>query len=191
MKDGIKELQVLLKDTLDEDRYVHTIGVAYTAASMAMCHGADVDKAFLAGLLHDCAKCYTNDEYLQICKEEGVPISVFEYENPFLLHAKLGAHYAKKKYGVDDTEILSSITYHTTGRPDMSLLELIIYIADYIEPGRRVLPHMETIRALAFSNLNKCMVLILENTIGYLKEKNRPIDQITNDTYEFYKKQVS
>lgn len=190
MNDRIKQIEEQLKLELDTERYIHTIGVAYTAAAMAMCYGIDVSKAYLAGLLHDSAKCISNDEKLQICKDNGLPISPFELDNPFLLHAKLGAFFAETKYDINDEEILSAITYHTTGKPDMTLFEKIIYIADYIEPNRREVPHMKEIREYSFTNIDKAMVLILENTIGYIQSQNRPLDKITSDTYEYYKKVI-
>ena len=190
MKDQIKLIEEKLKAELDTDRYIHTIGVAYTAASMAMCHNEDVEKAYLAGLLHDSAKCLSKEEKIQICKDNDIEISDFEYDNPFLLHAKLGAFFAQNKYQVTDQSILSAITYHTTGKPNMTMFEKIIYIADYIEPNRREVPHMATIRELSFKDINKAMVLILENTIGYIKSQNKPIDQITMDTYNYYKQEI-
>ena len=135
-REQFRKIRKKLKDELSKSRYEHTLGVEFTSAAMAMKFGADIEKAQLAGLLHDCAKCIDDEEKLDECKKYGVDISDVERRNPFLIHSKLGAVYAKEKYGVDDEEILSAITYHTTGRPDMSFIEKIVFIADYIEPGR-------------------------------------------------------
>ncbi len=176
-----------LETKLSKKRYEHSIGVSYTAAAMAMAHGVDIEQAAVAGLLHDCAKCYSSDEKLKRCKKHNIPINSFEKKNPELLHAKLSAYYAREKYGITDEEILSAIACHTTGKANMSALEKIIYIADYIEPNRKPLPQMEEIRREAFADLDVCMVHILKNTIDYLMEQDKDnIDSITMETYEFY-----
>ena len=130
------EIRKRLKKELDKGRYEHTKGVMYTAGCMAMAYETSIEQAMLAGLLHDCAKCIPDDEKLQICEEHDIPINAIEYESPFLLHAKLGAYLAETVYEVKDPKILHAIKVHTTGAPDMSTLDKIIYIADYIEPGR-------------------------------------------------------
>ena len=104
-----------------------------------MCYGADLEKALTAGLLHDCAKGRGVKEQIRYCEKHGILLTEAELAMPALIHAKLGAYLAEKDYGITDPEILDAITYHTTGRPDMSLLEKIIYIADYIEPNRRII----------------------------------------------------
>mgnify|MGYP003189787288 CR=1 FL=1 len=126
------KIEKKLSKYLDEDRFQHTMGVMYTSACLAMVHGYDVKDAQVAGLLHDCAKCIPNKKKLKMCSEHNIPVSDFELGHPFLLHARLGAYIAHEKYGIDNQEILSAINYHTTGRCDMSLLEKIIYIADYM-----------------------------------------------------------
>ena len=127
------EIRKKLKKVQDKDRYEHTKGVMYTAGCLAMAYGYDMHKAMLAGLLHDCAKCIPNKKKLKMCSQHHISVSEFEQEHPFLLHAKLGAYVAKAKYDVTDENILSAITWHTTGKPEMTLLEKIVYIADYIE----------------------------------------------------------
>jgi len=176
-----------LSKTLDHKRYEHTLGVAYTAAAMAMCYGEDIKKAELAGLLHDCAKCMDNEKRLHICEKHNIEISDAELRNPFLLHAKVGAYLAEKKYHVEDVDVLNAILYHTTGRPCMSLLEKIIYIADYIEPARDQAPNLEIIRKLAFQNLDNALIKILEDTLIHLKESEKEIDPMTQKTYDYYK----
>jgi predicted HD superfamily hydrolase involved in NAD metabolism len=187
----ISDVSKCMKKKLDEKRYLHTLSVAHTAACMAMCYGYNPQKAYLAGLLHDNAKCIPHDKKIALCAKYKLETSIVERKNPDLLHARLGSILAAKKYDITDAEILSSIAYHTTGRPDMTLLEKIIYIADYIEIRRKPLPDMEKIRRLAFSDINACMLLILENTIRYLTEKEAAIDEITLMTYDFYKQYAS
>lgn len=172
---------------LDKERYEHTLGVMYTAASMAMCHGADVEQALLAGLLHDCAKCIPGENKIKMCEKYHLNVSEVERENPSLLHAKLGAFLAAKKYHIEDKEIINAIASHTTGHPHMTLLEKIIYIADYIEPGRPELANMEEVRHLAFRNIDECLYRILEDSLEYLNRLSKPIDPMTEKTYNYYK----
>lgn len=185
-KDSARQLTQAMKKELDEKRYRHTLSVAHTAASLAMCHGLDPYKAYLAGLLHDCAKCIPHDKKLSLCAKYGLSVNDAEEANPDLLHAKLGSYLARDKYGIEDEEILSAILYHTTGKTAMSVFEQIIYIADYIEIYRKPLPNMEKARKLAFQNLNACMLVILESTLTFLEEKGAKIDSTTRKTYEYY-----
>ena len=190
MDDKILKLQHTLKKELDEDRYQHTLGVMYTSASMAMRYGADVTQALLAGLLHDCAKCIPGDKKIHLCEKYGLPVSDVEYENSGLLHARLGAYLAEKKYHIHDREIIHAISSHTTGRPGMSLLEKIVYIADYIEPGRRELPNMKEVRPLAFTDIDQCLYRILEDSLVYLNSRNISVDPMTQKTYDYYKNEL-
>lgn len=183
----IYKIQEKLKSALDEPRYKHTIGVMYTAGSMARAFGYPIEKAMLAGLLHDCAKCITHEEKVRLCQENNIAISNAEYANLSLLHAKAGAVLAQSLYEIEDMEILHAIQVHTTGEPNMSLLDKIIYIADYIEPGRDRAPRLEEIRKLAFSDINQCMAEILYDTLMYLKKCNGVIDPLTELSYDFYK----
>ena len=187
MEEKIREMRHKLKKELDRERYEHTIGVMYTAAALAMRHGADVRKALTAGLLHDCAKCIPGNQKLKLCREHGLMISAAEEENPSLLHAKLGAYIAQEKYDVKDKEVLSAIASHTTGKPGMSLLDKIIYIADYIEPGREELPNMPIVRRLAFEDIDSCLLRMLKDSLDYLETRNMTIDPMTEKTYEHYK----
>lgn len=190
MEHKISKLRRKLKDELDRERYEHTLGVMYTSASLAMCYGAELEKALLAGLLHDCAKCIPASKKIKLCEKYHLGISEVEYKNPSLLHAKLGAFLAAKKYRVRDREILNAIASHTTGHPDMSLLEKIVYIADYMEPGREELPNMAEVRKLAFQNIDECLYRILKDSLEYLKTKDMTIDTMTEKTYEYYKKEL-
>lgn len=183
-----KTIKKAMSKQLDAKRYAHTVGVAYTAASLAMRYGADIEKAYLAGLLHDCAKCIETDEKLALCKKYKVKLTQFEIDNPFLIHAKLGSCLAEKKYGIEDPEVLSAIRYHTTGKPDMSLLEKIVFSADYIEPGRKLIPGLEEIRKTIFIDFDRAVCLILEGTMRHLKNKEQPIDGLSLEAYDYYRK---
>lgn len=187
MNSKIEEMRLKLVKELDESRYQHTLGVMYTAAAMAMRYGEDVEKALIAGLLHDCAKCIPGTMKISLCEQNGIEISDIERQNTGLLHAKLGAYVARAEYGVEDKDILMSIKSHTTGRPDMSLLEKIIYIADFMEPGRKELPNMADVRKLAFEDIDKCLFRILKDSLVYLKSRDYAVDPMTEETYEYYK----
>lgn len=176
-----------VEKALDNKRFEHTIGVAYTAAALAMRYEEDVKKAEIAGLLHDCAKCISNEKKLQICKKYRLTINEVEYNNPFLLHAKVGSLFAMKKYDIKDDDIINAILNHTTGCPAMSMLEKIIYIADYIEPNRKQAPNLTLIRRLAFENIDKALLCILEDTLKYLQSIEGNIDPMTQKTYDYYK----
>jgi predicted HD superfamily hydrolase involved in NAD metabolism len=186
----ICKLQKKMKKVLEEKRYLHTLGVAYTAANLAFVYGYDDKKAFVAGLLHDVAKCISHQKRLMICKKNHIEITPIEEENPVLLHAKVGAFFAKEKYGVCDEEILNAIRFHTTGRPEMTLLEKIIYVADFVEPHRKKLPRLAEIRKISFEDLDMAIYMILENSLNYLEKGNAKIDKKTEETYLFYKKMI-
>ena len=181
------EIRKRLKKELDKGRYEHTKGVMYTAGCMAMAYETSIEQAMLAGLLHDCAKCIPNKKKLKMCSQHHISVSEFEQEHPFLLHAKLGAYVAKAKYDVTDENILSAITWHTTGKPEMTLLEKIVYIADYIEPKRDKAPNLAIVRKLAFQDLDECMYKILADTLAYLEENPKDIDNATKDAFLYYR----
>lgn len=187
--DYLRMLSEQLSEELDKKRYAHTLGVAYTAVSLAMAHGTNMYSAYLAGLLHDNAKCISSEKKRKLCKKYDLVLNEAEDKNPDLLHAKLGAIRAVEKYHVKDRAVLEAIKYHTTGKPAMTELEKIIYIADYIEPNRKMLQGLPEIRTTAFRDLNMAMVLILKNTLAYLREKGVSIDPLTLETYEYYKEE--
>ena len=186
----MKKIKKYLKKHLTKDRYHHTLGVASTAVAMAMRYNPDpsnsnfIKRAELAGLLHDCAKCMDNNKKLRICEKNNLSCSSFEKSHPYLLHGKVGAYIAQTKFKIEDNDILQAITWHTTGRPDMSLLEKIIFIADYIEPSRNPVPELNLIRQLAFVDIDKAMEKILSNTLKFLESKGNPIDKMTQTTYD-------
>lgn len=183
----LSEICKKLKKELDKGRYEHTVGVMYTAGCLAMAHGYSVEQAMLAGLLHDCAKCIPNNKKIKICQKHNISITPVEYENLYLLHAKLGAYLAETEYGVKDAQILHAIKVHTTGEPDMSMLDKIIYIADYIEPKRDKAPNLAHVRKIAFCDLNACVAEILRDTLKYLSNKKGSIDSLTQTTFDYYK----
>ena len=187
----IKDLKKDLKKEMDDSRFEHTLGVMYTCGALAMRYGCDLDKAMLAGLMHDCAKCMPNAKKLKMAEKHHLEITELERKNPFMLHAKLGAFLARKKYDIEDEEILNAIRWHTTGRPEMTLLDKIVYIADYIEPKRDKAPHLPMIRQKAFVDLDEALVMILRDTLGYLGDSTDHVDSMTKKTYDYYIQECS
>lgn len=167
-------------------RYEHTLGVAYTAACMAFIFGEDPLKAELTGLLHDCAKCYSDSELIQMCTDAGIALSKAQLDSPAVIHAIYGRLLAERDFGICDEDILNSIEYHTTGRPCMSRLEKIIFAADYIEPLRDKASDLPIARQLAFSDLDKCVFEILDSTIRYLRNTGRHIVPETISAHNYY-----
>lgn len=184
----MKKMQHKLKKNLDENRYEHTMGVRYTCAALAMRYQYDLEKAQVTGLLHDCAKCIPDKQKIRLCRKNHIEITQAELDSPYLLHAKAGAYIAREDYGVEDEEILSAIACHTTGKAEMTLLDKIVYIADYIEPHRNTAPCLNEIRMLAFEDIDKAMYTILKNTLDYLAEKGKAIDPMTQVSFEYFSK---
>ena len=182
----MSKLRKELSKVQDSKRYEHTLSVAYTAANLAACYGESINHALIAGMLHDCAKCLPDEKLLAICEKQHMQVSEAEYKKPSLLHAKAGSYLAMKKYRVTNQDILNAIHNHTTGRPGMSLLEKIIFVADYMEPGRRQAPRLEQVRRTAFMDLDQAVLMILEDTLKYLQDSCSVIDQSTQETYQYY-----
>lgn len=187
----LSKLRKEISKTQDSKRYEHTLSVAYTAANLAACYGENIDHALVAGMLHDCAKCLPDDKLLAICEKQRIQISREEYKKPSLLHAKVGSYLAEKKYHVSSRDILNAIHNHTTGRPNMSLLEKIIFVADYMEPGRRQAPRLEQIRRMAFHDLDRAVLMILEDTLDYLQNNSSVVENTTLEAHRYYKAMVS
>lgn len=181
-----------LQQCLQPKRYLHTLGVAYLSASLAMCHDVSHRDALLAGLLHDCAKNYPEADMLQQCQMLHLPMSEHEMRIPELIHAVYGAYLAKKEYGILQEDMLLAIRNHTLGRPDMSKLEQIVYLADYLEPERTqpTVPLLDEIRKIAFTDLDRATLLVSENTIRYFETTKKDTDPMTYKVYEFYKSKV-
>ncbi|MBQ7480469.1 MAG: bis(5'-nucleosyl)-tetraphosphatase (symmetrical) YqeK, partial [Lachnospiraceae bacterium] len=102
-----------MEEKLGHHRYIHSVGVAGTAVSLAMKYGENIYKAQIAGILHDCAKCYDDEELVRLCRKKEIEVTDFEEKHGFLLHAKYGAYLAENKYGIRDEDILNAIRWHT------------------------------------------------------------------------------
>lgn len=177
-----------LKSRLDPMRYEHSLSVSFTCMNLAMRYGYDMDKAELAGLMHDCGKRYSDDVILRKCLKHGIEVTEDELKALSVLHAKYGAWLAEHKYQIMDREILDAIACHTTGKTDMTTLDKILYIADYIEPRRYKAENLPIIRKMAFEDLDDTMYAILSGTLEYLDKKGGNIDPMTVEAYEYFKR---
>jgi len=156
-----------------EKRHAHAQGVADTAVRLAQAYGADVQLAARAGILHDVTKALTADEQRRLADHWQLPVTAFERANPQLLHAKTGAEAARRIFGETEA-VVSAIAYHTTGKPDMTTLEKIVYLADMIEPNRTY-PGVDAIREAAARDLDAGVLLALDRTIAFLQEERAAI----------------
>ena len=185
----IEVMQEKLQSALSVKRYIHTMGVSEEAVRLAEIFGtqAEQQKAKVAGLLHDCAKDYPKELRERFCKEYKVKLDDIMKQQTDLIHPFLGAEVAKREYKVKDEEVLNAIRYHTTGRANMSTLEKIVFIADYIEPNREKFDGLEEARRLAYLDLDMAMKFILEETIAYVKERGRLLHPLSLEALEYYK----
>lgn len=174
----MEEIRKKLMEHLSPSRFQHSTGVMEEAGKLAKIHGADPEKAELAGLLHDCAKNVSGDETIRILRLHGEEPDSIQLCAPQLLHGQLGYYIAREQYGIMDEEILSAIYWHTTGRAGMTLLEKIIFIADYTEPGRSF-EGLDEIRQEACCNLDRCIVLCADSTIRYVLKKGQMLHPLT------------
>ncbi|WP_216828993.1 bis(5'-nucleosyl)-tetraphosphatase (symmetrical) YqeK [Alkalihalobacterium elongatum] len=163
----------IVKPHLTDHRYTHTIGVMETAIQLAKQQGIDEEKAELASIFHDYAKFRPKDEMRQLIREQNLGDDFLHYGNE-LLHAPCGAYWVEHEVGIKDDEILSAIRYHTTGRPNMTTLEKVVFLADYIEPGRQF-PGVEEVRETAANDLNYACIMSLRNTMTFLMKKSQLI----------------
>jgi len=161
-----------LKKLLTPQRYAHSIGVMETAVELAQIYDIDTEKAKIAGLLHDCAK--NLDDIYERCRDLEVELDEFELKSPPIVHAKLGAEFAKVHFGITDNEIIEAIRWHTIGKPGMSLLEKIVFVADLTEPGR-TFPDAEPLRILSRKNLDKALLECVKSTIEINKKRGNPV----------------
>lgn len=176
-----------LRKVLTPSRYMHTLGVEAVAVELGDKYKISRERLSVAALMHDYAKCMSAETKRKLCRKYGIEITPIEEKNLDLLHAKLGAFIAQDKYGIDDMEIIDSIYYHTTGKPAMNDFSKIIYIADAIEPGRGELPYLEKARKLAPKSLDETMLYLLEESLNFLKFRDREIHPLTEEAYKYFK----
>jgi predicted HD superfamily hydrolase involved in NAD metabolism len=167
-----EKMDEYLKKNLKESRYNHSLQVRDSAIVLAKKYKVDENKARIAGIIHDCAKNLMDEEIISLVKSQNIQISEECFRNPQILHGLAGAIIAKQVFKVKDEDILNAITYHTTGRKNMSSLEKIIYLADYIEPSRDF-PGVDVLRDMSLKNLDKALFIAFDNTINYVIKKGQ------------------
>lgn len=162
-----KEMLDYLHINLKESRLRHSLSVSETAVALATIYGEDIDKARIAGLVHDCVKNMKDAQLIEVARLHEIQLDEIYLQNPSILHGLVGSIIAREVMGIEDEDILSAIRYHTTGRKNMSILEKIIYIADYIEPLRKF-NGVEELRSLSEMDLDAAVIQSLEDTIKYV-----------------------
>lgn len=178
-----------IESRLKPKRFQHTLGVEETAVRLARTYGADPQAASLAALLHDNAKNLDSEKLYKICQQYFPQYNLTE-EYASVFHAFAGMITARERYPELSEDILNAICYHTTGRPQMSPLEKIIYAADYAEPGREPFPGLELIRERLFNDLDEGVRCMLQQTVDYVKMKKKKIHPLTIRTLEYYNEEA-
>lgn len=170
-----KEIEIVLKEMLPERRLKHSLNVSKCAVKLSEIYKCDKQKAEIAGLVHDCAKYFTDEQIEDCVRKFNIELDPLEVNNIALSHSVIGSYVAKEVFDIDDEEIINAIKYHTTGRENMSLLEKIIYMADLIEEGRKF-PRVEELRELTFSGkLEEALILSFNNTIKFVIDNDQLI----------------
>jgi len=187
---GAAQLYPKLRAALSDKRLVHSLLVAHTARKLARIHGVNEDRAALAGLLHDCAKCLPLSAMQQIARENRLLLDKETLQSGNLLHGPAGAVVAEKEYGVTDPIILSSIRCHTTGKVGMLPLDMIVFLSDKIEPSRRSYPALEVVRELAQKDLAAAMLHSLNSTLEYVRRQNTEPHPLTQQVADWLKRIV-
>jgi len=162
-----KKLLDYLKINLKESRFRHSLSVSETAIALATQYGENTEKARIAGLVHDCVKNKTDEQLIKLAIDHKIELDEIYVQNPSILHGLVGSIIANEVMGINDEDILNAIHYHTTGRKNMSILEKIIYIADYIEPLRKF-DGVEELRNLCKLDLDAALLNSFDNTIKYV-----------------------
>ena len=170
-----EEMTAILRAELKPRRFMHTMGVVATAQELAEIHGEDESRAQLAGLLHDNAKALDVTELRRIAEEAALDLDEGETQTSALLHAPVGAYLARTRFMVSDEQVLSAIRYHTTGKPNMTQLEAIIYIADMIEPNRDSFPGLDKLRELAKQDIYLALEYGLKRSNDYVLQRGHTL----------------
>lgn len=171
----IKQIEKTLKGMLPERRLKHSLNVSKCAVKLSEIYKCDKEKAEIAGLVHDCAKYFTDEQIEDSIKRFNVELDPLEVNNIALSHSVIGSYVAVDIFNIKDEEIINAIKYHTTGKENMSLLEKVIYIADLIEEDRNF-PRVEELRELTYSGkLEEALLLSFNNTIKFVIDNNQLI----------------
>ncbi|EME8071254.1 bis(5'-nucleosyl)-tetraphosphatase (symmetrical) YqeK [Enterococcus faecium] len=169
---------------MSEQRFKHVLGVEETAVALAKKYGASPEKASIAALTHDYAKERPDEEFKMVIVRDGFDPELLNYNNA-IWHGLVGASFVERELGITDAEILHAIRVHTTGAAKMSLLDKIIYVADYIEPGRDF-PGVQDTRAIAWADLDEAVAFETKHTLAHLLAQEQQIYPKTIETYNYW-----
>lgn len=183
----LEKVLEFLRENLDDFRYGHSIRVMETAVELARIHGVDEEKAQMAGILHDSGKWKSREKTLQKVQDWGIILSEEERAEYNLVHGALSTYIAKNIFGIEDADVLNAIKNHITGRPAMSDLEKIVYIADMIEPARNY-EFIDDFRAMAKVDLDRTMYEILNENLAHLIRNDRYIAGTSLEARNYYLK---
>lgn len=187
----MKRFLKILQENLSEERISHSLGVARTAYYLAQRHLPEKkEKAFLAGIVHDIAREWPEERMIAFLKAKGYNITPEDKLNPVVLHAPAGAYFLKETFEIYDGEIFNAVSRHTLGAVDMTDLDMIIFLADLIEPGRNFAQRQNLLIA-SFRDLKRGMLLALENTLEYLTKKNKTVDSRTLLVLNYFREEVA
>lgn len=173
-----------LKEHLPKERFLHTLAVEKEAVSLAKRYNVDIKKASLAGLLHDCAKGFSDEELIRLARTYNIPLSIWDLYSPQILHAPVGSIFAREYFGIRDRDILDAIWKHTTGDKEMSILDKIIFIADYIE-YHRDFPGVNHLREIVKKDLDEAILFAISLTMDYIMRNNWVIHPKTVEAWNY------
>lgn len=179
-----KVLMQKVQMRMSKQRFQHVLGVEKTAIALAKKYGCSPEKASIAALTHDYAKERPDDEFIMVIKKDGYDGSLLDYDNA-IWHGIVGASFVRRELSITDEEILHAIRVHTTGASDMSLLDKIIYVSDYIEPGR-TFPGVQDAREIAMIDLDEAVSFEIKHTLSHLIKQGRKVYPKTLETYNYW-----
>lgn len=176
-----KDLEMKLAERIKPNRYEHSIAVSKMAVELAKQFNVSPDKAYLAGLLHDCGRAFGTSELVGIARTRGICISKIEEATPLLLHAYIGADLLPEVYGINDSDVQQAIWRHTVGGLEMTTLDKIIYLADMIEPNRKYAGADDLRKLVSYGKLDDAMLLAFDQSISFVLARGRLIHPYTVD----------
>ena len=180
-----------IKEMLPQRRYKHSLNVSNCAIKLSEIYNCDKDKAYLSGIIHDCAKYLSTEEVQYYVDKYKIKLDCLEKENLALSHSVIGSYIAKYEFKIEDEDIIDAVKYHTTGKENMTLLEKIIYMADLIEEDRNF-PSVNLLRELTYSgNLDEALLISFNNTIKFVIENKQLIHPRTIEARNYLMQQKS
>lgn len=188
MPEKLRRIRLKLRQRLKRKRLDHTMMTVLEAVRLAAAYGADAQKARLAALLHDCIKL-PNKEIIDFCDEKGIELTDEERESPYLIHSRVGSLLAKDEFGVTDEEVLSAIRLHTLGCVGMTPLDMVVYVADKIEPSREY-DGLDEIRSAAYRDLAEAMLMVMRHSAEYTLKSGRCLNPATGEVMRWLEGEI-